>query len=123
MVSIRSISNVCKIIHYYIPNEEILFNACLKNIRSSIENAAPELIKSTHYWIKLSDIINNSIPKNYEDLNEWEKNIVDILIDKDRSKFINDFKNIEENSSNNQKLNTNLSKDEMTLLMINSVRI
>ena len=51
------------------------------------------------------------------------KNIVDTLMDKDRSKFIDDLKNIEKNSSDNKKLNTNLSKDEMTLLMINSVRI
>ena len=123
MESIRNISNVCKIIHYYIPKEEILFNACLKNIRSSIESAAPELIKSTHYWIKLSDIINKLIPKKYEDLIEWEKNIVDTLIDKDSSKFITDLKNIEKYSSDNKKLNTNLSKEEMTLLMMNPVNI
>ena len=121
MESIRNISEVCKVIHDYIPEEEKLFNACIKNIRSSLIYAAPQLINSTHYWVKLSDIINNSIPKKYEDLIEWEKNVVDILIDKDRVKFIADINRINTYSSDNKKLNTNLSIEEINLLMINSL--
>ena len=121
MESIRNISEVCKVIHDYIPEEEKLFNACIKNIRSSLIYAAPQLINSTHYWVKLSDIINNSISKKYEDLIEWEKNVVDILIDKDRVKFIADINRINTYSSDNKKLNTNLSIEEINLLMINSL--
>ena len=121
MESIRNISEVCKVIHDYIPEEEKLFNACIKNIRSSLIYAAPQLINSTHYWVKLSDIINNSISKKYEDLIEWEKNVVDTLIDKDRVKFIADINRINTYSSDNKKLNTNLSIEEINLLMINSL--
>ena len=121
MESIRNISEVCKVIHDYIPEEEKLFNACIKNIRSSLIYAAPQLINSTHYWVKLSDIINNSISKKYEDLIEWEKNVVDTLIDKDRVKFIADINRINTYSSDNKKLNINLSIEEINLLMINSL--
>ena len=114
MTQNRNISDVLEIIHRYIPEDQSLFIAYIKNIKSSIDYAPPEIINSSHYWIKLSDTINQLIPDKYQNLIGWEKNIIDTLLHKYPVTYDADVNRI---NTDNKISDTRLTDQERNALM------
>jgi hypothetical protein len=55
----------------------------LDKIRDSMLYAAPELLKSPHFFLKLQDVINSSISVDDYDTIPWCKEVIDIFMDPD----------------------------------------
>lgn len=53
----------------------------LDKLRNSMLYAAPELLESKYFFIKLQDIINNSISVEDYDTIPWCKEVIDIFMD------------------------------------------
>ena len=84
----RNILVVSNDLYNLIPNDYdntnkfyILKHNIKKHIIDSIPFSEPQMIKSNHYWNKLSYYINNAI--NFEDYGNisWCKNFIDIFQD------------------------------------------
>ena len=53
----------------------------LDKMRDSMLYAAPELLNSSHFFLKLQDIINSSISVDDYDTIPWCKEVIDIFMD------------------------------------------
>jgi len=75
----RNLRNVINKILIYIPKDQDLLLEGIKNIQSSVEFSAPEMMQL--HWQRVAEILKDEFPEKLEDMTKWQREVIAIWAD------------------------------------------